>query len=201
MFSAKARADSTTWYAPESALIPTTTRGGARADWNAGIDIGEAAEYGAVMDEPYQPPRGPVLPEPEEPEHPVAGPLPEPPRIPDNDRFVTVYSTQDVVLAEMLDQMLRAEGIPTPTFRRNGGAHLGGGALLIDQLIRVPSSQKEQARELIDAFVQGTPNELDEVDDDLPPQPTRSRSGLRSFLLYVAFPVLAAFLFAALVRR
>jgi hypothetical protein len=100
-----------------------------------------------------------------EPEHPVAEP-PEPPTIAADEEFVSVYTADDEIEAEMLTQLLQDEGIPTPGFSRAIGAQIGAGSMAVRHVIRVPASQKKQARELIDTFLAADPGAL--APDDEP---------------------------------
>lgn len=117
------------------------------------------------MSNPYAPPQASDdnTTERIEPDHPVADPPKASPPIPQGEEFVSVYTANDVLEADMLSSMLEAEGIATPGFSRTTGADVGLGWMAGEHVIRVPRSQKERARELIAAFHEGS-------DDALPPE-------------------------------
>jgi hypothetical protein len=135
-----------------------------------------------------------------EPEHPVAGPPPEPLTIADGDELVTIYTTNDVVEAEMLQQLLLAEGIPTPAFPRMTGAQVGLGWMAMPQLIRVPASREEDARELLEKLLEEQRSTARIEDDEYePPVPSRRHATAKTALaIFVLGPMLIGLLVSLL---
>jgi hypothetical protein len=128
------------------------------------------------MPNPYAAPETKVVPDAEPEVHPTANPPAAPPSIARGDRYVTVYSTSDLVLAEMLDAMLNGEGIPTPGFSKVTGAQMGAGWMAGSHAIRVPSEREPEAHALIESFLAVSPaEEHDEEEADLPVQTRGSR--------------------------
>ena len=112
------------------------------------------------MPNPYAPPESDAGPEADaEPHHPVAEPPARRPTIRDTEDFVSVYTVHDLMAAEMLTQMLESEGIATPGFSRITGSNVGAGLAIVGHSIKVPESKAELARELIEAFLSGSPND------------------------------------------
>lgn len=150
------------------------------------------------MSNPYAPPESDAdaVAEPE-PAHPVAAPPAARPSLDQDEPFVSVYTANDVIEAEMLTQMLEAQGIPTPGFNRATGAQVGAGWMAVGHVLRVPESRRDEARGLVDAFREG-------ADDALPPEAgedepitaaPRSRF-LRAGVLVLLAPTILAVLLA-----
>ncbi len=162
------------------------------------------------MPNPYAPPDVEPIPDRLEPEHPVAGPPGPRPVIRPGDEFVTLYATGDIVEAEMITNLLESEGIATPGFNRLTPAAMGLGiSAVIDHVIRVPASRREEARELLDAWHASVAETITSDADDDEPLDTSRRSGrtraLATVLLiqWLIWPVVAglAFLFYRLISQ
>jgi hypothetical protein len=157
------------------------------------------------MSNPYSAPATESEPakESSEPVHPVAGPPLKPLPIAEGDNLVTVYSTSDAAEADMLSQFLLAEGIPTPIYPRMTGAQIGLGAMAVSHPIRVPQSKEAEARELVELFLEGSPDALPpEAGEEEPiPQPFRPKSNTRAFFVFFVVPVLAIIMFAAILNH
>jgi hypothetical protein len=147
------------------------------------------------MPNPYAPPDVDAAPPPgpDEPAHPVADPPREKPAIAADDHFVTAWTSSDLLEAEVLTQMLEAEGIATPGVNQLTAASLGVGRSAISHVIRVPSSQLERAKEVIELFLQGTPElGLPDLPDDTP----KPRSPvLRAVVFVILAPIVIGLLF------
>lgn len=119
---------------------------------------------------------------------------------------VVVYRSTDPVALDLVEDMLRVEGLSPQRLGRANPALLGAGAYAIEQLIAVPDRHADEARALIEARGAG-PRPEDVA--DLEQQALRARpefanqapEGVHVDLRFLVLTGLVALLFALLSQR
>ena len=82
-----------------------------------------------------------------------------------SDPYVTVFSSYDPVLPQLLGDLLQRNDIPVRLLGTRSGAAIGVGQVIAEQHLQVPSSRAVEATSVLEAFVD-EPLEADEPHED-----------------------------------